>query len=67
MIILSVFDILNHTRFELDASDVNFTNHFIRKRETRYATISFRYNFGAEPKKAPKERPEPREGGGGDM
>lgn len=66
MMILSVFDIFNHTKFALQNSDTDFTNEFERKRETRYATISFRYNFGKENtiKKPKIEKPEPREGGG---
>ena len=66
MITLSVFDILNDTKFQIYASDASFDNLFNRKRETRYATIAFRYNFGAEPSnKKPKiEKQENREGGG---
>jgi iron complex outermembrane recepter protein len=69
LLIFSVFDILNDTKFGLINSDVDFQNAFERKRETRYATLSFRYNFGKESvSKKPKiEKPEPREGGEGGM
>lgn len=65
-IILTVFDVFNDTKFRLNNSDVDFINEFERKRETRYFTLSFRYNFGAEntAKKAKSEKPEPRDGGG---
>jgi outer membrane receptor for ferrienterochelin and colicin len=65
-IILSVFDIFDDTKFRLNNADVDFLNEFERKRETRYFTLSFRYNFGSEnTSKKPKiEKPEPREGGG---
>lgn len=65
-IILTVFDVFNDTKFRLQNSDVDFNNEFERKRETRYFTLSFRYNFGSEnTSKKPKiEKPEPREGGG---
>lgn len=68
-IILSVFDIFDDTKFRLNNSDFDFLNEFERKRETRYVTLSFRYNFGSEnTSKKPKiERPEPREGGEGGM
>jgi hypothetical protein len=54
------------TKFRLNNADVDFLNEFERKRETRYFTLSFRYNFGSEnTSKKPKiEKPEPREGGG---
>lgn len=66
LLIFSVFDIFNDTKFRLQNSDIDFTNEFERKRETRYATLSFRYNFGKEntSKKLKIEKPEPREGGG---
>lgn len=65
LFILSCFDLLNDTKFNLEASDTNFENMFWRKRETRYVTLAFRYNFGSESTKKPKiEKPEPREGGG---
>jgi len=62
---LSAFDILNDTKFQLKNQDASFTNEFMRKRETRYITLSFRYNFGKESttKKPKIEKPEPREGG----
>lgn len=65
-IILSVFDILDDTKFRLNNSDIDFLNEFERKRETRFFIISFRYNFGKEnnSKKPKIEKPEPREGGG---
>lgn len=70
MLILSVFDIFNDTKFQIQASDYNFQNYFVRKRETRYATLTFRYNFGSESsntKKPKVEKPESRDSGGGDM
>jgi iron complex outermembrane recepter protein len=65
-IILTVFDVFNDTKFRLNNADFDFNNEFERKRETRYFTLSFRYNFGSEnTSKKPKiEKPEPREGGG---
>ncbi|MBL7789626.1 MAG: TonB-dependent receptor [Chitinophagales bacterium] len=65
-IILTVFDIFNDTKFRLNNSDFDFLNEFERKRETRYFTLSFRYNFGSDnsSKKSKIEKPEPREGGG---
>ncbi len=65
-IILTVFDIFNDTKFRLNNADVDFLNEFERKRETRYFTLSFRYNFGSEnTSKKPKiEKLEPREGAG---
>jgi iron complex outermembrane recepter protein len=67
LLIFSVFDIFNDTKFGLINSDVDFQNAFERKRETRYATLSFRYNFGKESvaKKPKVEKPEIREGGEG--
>ncbi len=66
LIILSIFDIFNDTKFFIEANDVTFDNLFNRKRETRYATLAFRYNFGSDSiSKKPKiEKPEPKEGGG---
>ena len=66
MIILSVFDMFNDTKFQLYASDASFDNFFNRKRETRYATIGFRYNFGSESsnKKSKIEKLEPKDSGG---
>ena len=65
-IILTVFDVFNDTKFRLNNADTDFFNEFERKRETRYFTLSFRYNFGSEnsSKKPKVEKPEPREGGG---
>lgn len=69
LLIFSIFDIFNDTKFGLINSDVDFQNEFLRKRETRYATLSFRYNFGKESvaKKPKIEKPEQREGGEGGM
>ncbi len=61
---LSVSDIFNTQRFGLVADQPDFSQTYIRKRETRIGNLTFTYRFG-DNDKAPKKNNEGRQGGGG--
>lgn len=43
---LNVSDIFDTRRFQMDLNSLNFTQEFIRKRETRIGTLAFTWKFG---------------------
>lgn len=45
-IALNVSDIFDTRRFQMNLNSLNFTQDFIRKRETRIGTLSFTWKFG---------------------
>lgn len=65
----NINDILNQQRWQMTLSGPNFEQYFMRKRESRIATILFTYRFGNTndtPKKRKSDRPEGgNEGDGG--
>ncbi|MBK8472286.1 MAG: outer membrane beta-barrel protein [Sphingobacteriales bacterium] len=55
---LNVADIFDTMRFKVTAEDDSLVQEVVRKRQSRFANLSFTYRFGKTDKKKRSERPE---------